>query len=161
MQKQLISRISIFATPLMLTAALLTSVPSARADSGDAPCSDRTLRGDYGFTIEGLIFPAPGVSVPIRGVALTHFDGSGNLSQVDHIIAGGDPVSPLDWTPGTGTYHVNADCTGTIHISVQSTGDLVNLSIVVVKKGAVIQTVVTPPYAGPKRTVTSVGTRVD
>ena len=151
------------ATPLMIVCGLLSLAASARAESEseDAACSNHTLRGDYGFAIEGLILPAPGVALPIRGVAMTHFDGKGNLSQVDHIIVNGDPVSPIEWTPGTGTYHVNANCTGTVQINIPSVGDLVNLSVVVVRHGKEIHTVVTPPFNGPKRTVTSVGIKID
>ena len=62
--------------------------------------------------------------------------------------------------PGTGTYHVNADCTGTAHI-VPSTGGFVNLAIVVVRKGKEVHAVVTAPCDGPARTVTSVGIKVE
>src|SRR5437016_3113371 len=99
MQNNSISRVSGVAAPLMIVCGLLGSGPAAIAEQGEGPCSNRTLLGDFAFSVEGLIFPGPGVSVPIRGVAMTHFDGFGNLSQVDHIIAGGDPVSPLAWTP--------------------------------------------------------------
>ena len=122
-------------------------------------CSDRTLDGDYGFSVEGIVLPTPGLSLPIRGVAMTQFDGRGNLTQVDHIVFNGFPPAE-EWTPGRGTYHVNADCTGTMTI-VTSTGDMLNLQIVVVKSGKEVHTVVTAPFNGPPRTVTSVGTRVD
>jgi hypothetical protein len=146
---------------MMIACSLLVSGSLAWAQSENGQCSDRMLQGDYGFTIEGVILPAPGVEVPVRGVAMTHFDGEGHLSQVDLVIVGGDPVSPLDWTPGNGTYHVNSDCTGTAHIDVPSLKDFVNLSFVVVRQGMEIHTVVTPPYNGPKRAVTSVGIRRD
>lgn len=161
--KKVSFRISRIASPLMIVWAALASGSTswAQNSNGDGACSNQTLHGDYGFAVEGLVFPAPGVEVPIRGVAMTHFDGQGHLSQVDHLIGGGDPLSPLEWTPGTGTYHVNADCTGTAHIDIPSLNDFVNLSIVVVKQGKEIHTVVTPPYNGPKRTVTSAGIRRD
>jgi hypothetical protein len=84
---------------------------------------------------------------------MTHFDGEGNLAQVDSLIINGAPVS--DWSPVTGTYHVNAS-TGTMSL-LPSAGGFVNLRIVVVRHGMEIHTVVWPPFDGPNRTVTSVG----
>jgi hypothetical protein len=79
-----------------------------------AECSDRTLRGDYAFAIDGTILTAPGPLL-VRGVAMTHFDGHGNLSQVDFVTLNGVAGGP-DWRPATGTYEINADCTGTAQI---------------------------------------------
>jgi hypothetical protein len=159
MQKKSISRISMMATPMMIVCVLLASGTSVRAQSeDDGPCSNRTLLGDYGFAVEGLILPAPGVALPIRGVHMTHFDGKGHLTQADSLIVNGSPIS--DWTPVVGTYHVNANCTGTIYL-LPSTGGFVNLRIVVVRQGQEIHTVVWPPFNGPGRTVTSIGIKVE
>ena len=154
-----ISKLSIIAMPMMIICGLLVSGAPARAEDNDGACSNRTLKGDYGFAVEGLVLPGPGVALALRGVHMTHFDGKGNLSQVDHIVVNGAPPA-VDWTPVTGTYQVNANCTGTIHL-VPSTGGFVNLRIVVVRQGKQIHAVVTAPFDGPARTVTSVGTRVD
>jgi len=65
MRKELFSRISMFAASLAMVGAFLAC--SAFASAGqedDGACSNRTLQGDYGFSVEGLILPAPGVSVP-------------------------------------------------------------------------------------------------
>jgi hypothetical protein len=166
MQRKLASRISMVAIPIMIVCGLLVVASSPRvaasspkADDGDKACTDRTLHGDYGSSVEGVILPAPGVTLPIRGVVMTHYDGQGNFSQVDHIIVNGVPPA-IEWTPGTGTYHINADCTGTAHI-VTSTGMFVNLEIVVVQQGKQIHAVVTAPFDGPGRDVTSVATRVE
>jgi hypothetical protein len=157
MQKQSFG-ISTIATSLMIVGGLLASCSSARAQSPDGACSNRTILGDYGFAVEGVILPAPGVALPVRGVHMTHFDGRGNLTQMDSLLANGSPIS--DWTPVIGTYHLNADCTGTILLH-PSTGGFVNLRIVVVSQGRKILTVVWPPFDGPGRTVTSVGTKVE
>jgi hypothetical protein len=42
-------------------------------------CSNRTLDGDYGFTIEGLL-GVPGPGIQVRGVVLQHYDGKGNIT---------------------------------------------------------------------------------
>lgn len=174
MQRKLISQVSLVAVPAALVCGLFFAVPSqpvaassphiassAPADDDDdnRPCSNRTIRGDYGSAVEGVVLPAPGVSLPLRGVVMTHNDGQGNFTQVDHIIVNGE-APPLEWTPGSGTYHINPDCTGTAHI-VPSAGGFVNLKLVVVRGGKVIHAVVTPPYDGPNRTVTSIATKVD
>ena len=159
MMKKQSWRISRILSPLMIACSLLVSGSLAWADTGDGPCSNRTLRGDYGFAIEGLILPAPGVALPIRGVNMTHYDGEGGSSQVDHVVSNGVPISPIDWAPTTGTYHVNADCTGTAQIN--QTGGVLNLRIVVVRNGKEIHAVVTAPFNGPARTVSSVGLKVE
>ena len=148
----------LIAAPLMVVCGLLTFGSPANAQPDDKACSDRTLQGSYGFAVEGVVLPAPGVALPIRGVHMTRFDGRGNLTQVDHILVNGTPP-PIQWTAVTGTYHLNGDCTGTMHLT--GSGGFVNLIIVVVRQGKEIRTVVTAPFDGPDRTVTSVGTKVD
>ena len=147
------------ATPVMIVCGLLASGATARAESQDGSCSNRTLRGDYGSAVEGVVLPGPGVAIPIRGVVMTHYDGQGNFTQVDHIVVNGVPPA-IEWTPGSGTYHVNANCTGTILLH-PSAGGFINLRIVVVRHGKEIHTVVWPPFDGPNRTVTSVGIKVE
>lgn len=161
MQRKSVSRILMVTIPIMLVCFVLAATSTAQSDtahSGDRHCSNRTLLGDYGFAVEGLVLPAPGVTIPGRGVTMTHFDGKGNLTQVDSLIINGSPVS--DWSPVTGTYNVNANCTGTMNL-LPSTGGFVNLRMVVVKHGTEIHTVVWPAFDGPDRTVTSVGIKVD
>jgi hypothetical protein len=99
MQKKSMPRMSMFAIPLMIACGLLVSIASARADSN---CSNQTLHGDYGSTIEGEILGFG----PVRGVAMAHFDGKGNMTQVDHVVVNGI-LPALQWTPGFGTYTVN------------------------------------------------------
>ncbi len=126
--------------------------------SRDRHCSNRTLLGDYGFAVEGDLSPGPGVTLTGRGVTMTHFDGEGNLTQVDSLIIGGNPVS--DWSSVTGTYQVNDNCTGTMSL-LTSTGGFVNLRMIVVRHGTEIHTVVWPPFDGPNRSVSSVGIKVE
>ena len=46
-------------------------------------------------------------------------------------------------------------------INIPSVASFVHLRLVVVKEGKEIRTVVTDPFAGPGRTVTSVGIKVE
>src|SRR6266581_6366819 len=155
MQRKLVSRI--VAT---VVCGLLVAASSARADDKDkeTACSDRTIEGDYASAVDGVILPAPGVSLSIRGINMVHNDGKGHSTQVDSLILNGTPIS--DWTPVTGTYHINADCTGTGTL-LPSTGGFVNLRFVVAKHGKEIQAVVWPPFDGPDRVVTSVAIKVE
>jgi hypothetical protein len=115
------------AMPVMIACALAAVNSTAWAaqsneksnekDEGKS-CSNQTLHGDYGLTIEGLLnIPGPGTQ--IRGVVMQSFDGNGHFTQVDHVVVDGTPP-PLPWTPGTGTYTVNPDCTGKAMITIPS-----------------------------------------
>ena len=103
-----------------------------------AQCSNRTLSGNYSFTVTGQIL---GVG-PVNGVAETHFDGMGNLTQVDFVVHAG--VVPPGWRPGSGNYSVNSNCTGNALITPAS-GPALNLQFVVLKNGNEIRTVVANP----------------
>jgi hypothetical protein len=144
----------------IVVCGLLVAASSARAEDKDKDtiCSDRTIEGDYASAVDGVILPAPGVSLSIRGINMVHNDGKGHSTQVDSLILNGTPIS--DWTPVTGTYHINADCTGTGTL-LPSTGGFVNLRFVVAKHGKEIHAVVWPPFDGPDRVVTSVAIKVE
>ena len=82
MQRRLISKLIVIAAVTILVCDLAST---ALADSGAQPCSNRTLKGDYGFTIEGILgIPGtqlpPGLELPLRGLAMAHYDGSGNFT---------------------------------------------------------------------------------
>jgi hypothetical protein len=133
-------KISRLATAATLAGALLGTATPTLAQA-DGSCSNRTLFGDYAFTIEGLII-TPGGALPLRGVALTHFNGFGNLTQVDHVVANG-MLPPVEWTPGTGTYSINRDCTGEAEINIPGNpGSPIILRLVVGSNGTQIFTVV-------------------
>jgi hypothetical protein len=101
-------------------------------------CSNRTLSGDYAFRIDGTVF-APALAL-VRGVAMTHFDGHGGLTQMDYATVNGRPLS-ADWRPATGTYAVNSDCTGTAEINGAGAPPL-RLRLVVTRQGKEIYTLV-------------------
>jgi hypothetical protein len=111
-------------------------------------CSNRTLQGDYAFSIAGDATP-----IPTRGVAMAHFDGEGNFTQVDHVVVNGVPPA-VDWRPGAGTYTVNADCTGKAILTNEGRPPM-PLYFVIVGQGAEIRTVVSLPGTAS----TSVGTK--
>lgn len=142
----------------------------------DMVCTNATLTGDYAFTVSGQLYTptGPGTfqTVQRQGIAMTHFDGFGGLSQVDFVLS--DPTAPPP--PGIppvndfgfhndekGHYAVHPDCTGTFTINNPEltnplTGKTTPGAIIIVKfvlsdHGKAIHTIVTsltPPGApGP------------
>ena len=143
---------------MMIVCGLLALGSSVRADADqDIKCTNRTLLGDYGFAIEGVGGLPPVFALnAIRGVAMGHFDGKGIYTQVDHVVAGGNPP-PVEWTFGSGPYTVNPDCTGTLTINIPgSPFSPVRTHFVVVRQGQEIRMVVDSGSA-----TTSIGIKVE
>ena len=145
---------------IMAFCAAFLSIAAAKADDEVARCDAKTLQGDYGFHVEGVVVAIPGLvlpaaGVPLRGVAMTRFDGRGKLTQVDFITVNGQ-APPVDWASGSGEYKVNPDCTGTWTLSIPGNPlSPVKVHFVIVKRGAEIRTVV------DANAVTSIGFRVN
>lgn len=131
---------------------------SAYAQDNDG-CSTSTLKGDYAFTVAGQILNPDGSITTRNGVAMTHFDGNGGLTQVDYVMSltpasqmpgapGGVDKNPAFRTGETGTYQVNQDCTGSAEIDFPvppgfATGATIKLMFVLSNHGRAIHTVVT------------------
>jgi hypothetical protein len=125
---------------LLMFVATLAPAAHAQAPAGsnfqslDAPgraCSDMTARGTWGTVIEGAVV---GSSSVFRGLDLAYLDGRGHITQVDHFVD--DGVAPTqDWTPGTGTYSVNPDCTGSAVINSGSTPYPIAFHFILVENG--------------------------
>jgi hypothetical protein len=109
--------------------------------SGASPvhkvCSNQTLFGDYGTKLEGTIL---GPNLPLRTLILAHFDGEGNIAEVDHVVLNGMPPEE-EWRPSSGTYTVNPDCTGSAVITIPGNPPI-NYHFIVVKNGKEILEVV-------------------
>ena len=140
MQRNSISKLCVVVSAVLMVGGLLISASPALADSGDRPCSNQTLHGNYGSTAEGSILPAPGVSLPFRSVGLTRFDGRGNLAFLEHTVINGVSVDAT-WTASSGTYSVNPDCTGTMVLNTVNSPVPLHLHIVVVNSGKEMRSV--------------------
>ena len=127
-----------FRISLVLVTLALAASSAVTAQAG---CTDLTIKGSYAFTVHGQIL-TPNGPLLVDGIARTTFDGNGNLTQVDAVAINGH--IPLVWRPGTGTYTVNSDCTGTM---TQLGKDELTLhfAILVSQSGNHIHTVVTDP----------------
>jgi hypothetical protein len=122
MKRKSVLRMLVVAVPTMIVCGLLVAAPSGRVDQergaghddGDKKvCTDKTLRGDYGSAGEGVLLNIPGLPpvAQFRGLTMTQFDGKGNLTWAEHTVINGTPLQP-GWTPASGTYEINPDCTG-------------------------------------------------
>jgi hypothetical protein len=145
---------------LIAACAFLAEPGNAQSErSGDAGssshpgCSNRTLRGSYAFNVDGTILAGPN-RLLLRGVAMTQFDGEGNLTQVDFTTINGAPAG-TDWRSGVGSYEIDSDCTGTMQI-VQSDGSpTLRIRLVVADHGRTVYNIVEGSSTG------ATGTKVD
>jgi hypothetical protein len=137
-----------------LGSALLLAASALAQSTDNDSCTDATLKGDYAFKVSGQILPPGQPAVQRDGVAMTHFDGHGNLTQVDFIMSNGSPTAgPTDPVTGfhigeTGSYSVFADCTGVAQIIFPappgtSSGAVIDLMFVLSDRGRNIHTIVT------------------
>jgi hypothetical protein len=137
---------------------VLAAAAQAQAPAQNVPnlgCSDLTIKGDWGFKVSGGILNTNGAIAQLRdGVAMTHFDGHGMLVQEDYVMAGGEPMGPPTTfhTNESGTYHVNADCTGnaTINFPPFPGGAVISIMFVVSNFGQTIHAIVSeliPPVS--------------
>jgi hypothetical protein len=144
----------------MLAAAIAVPALSGVARAGgtdDFGCSNATLKGEYAFGVTNYTGPTV-----VAGIRV--YDGKGHFTQRDYF---GDTV-PAEFSPPgreTGTYTVNADCTGSDELDLNvpvpsgSTG-VVKVLFVISNGGRHVHEVVsefTPPGSttGPVPTQTS------
>jgi len=155
MQSKSVSKLSVIAALLAMVYGFSTIAPSARADDEEGRgrgCSNATLHGAYGLTIDATT--APGVGLPFRGVVLQTYDGAGHLTIRDHIVFDGTPETD-SWTPGTGVYLVHPDCTGVATFSLPSEGPPLKVHFVVVEGGRKLREVI------DENAITVTGEKVD
>jgi hypothetical protein len=129
-------------------------MPAVQAQNG---CSESSLRGPYGFQINGTIVGFG----PIGGVARLVFDGAGNFTQTDNVTVNGFPIAVN--RPGSGTYDVDADCTGTQ--TLNSGGQVIHTKFVIAENGKEVFDIVTdltdPHLVNPHLVITGVGKAVN
>lgn len=106
------------------------------------PCSEATLRGDYGAQIQGTRPASGGVFESVIGVVLRNYDGRGNISQVDNVKGSVTGIVPD--RQGFGTYEVNPDCTGIARFQ-PGPGILIEERLVIVDNGREIRSMVLAP----------------
>jgi hypothetical protein len=147
--------------------ALLSLSGAAQADGHGGLCSNATLKGPYGFSAQGEVlglldatgqlhsFASPSI---LNDVAMVTFDGAGHFARTDFGNMNGVPKGgQTAFNPNqSGTYTVNADCTGTMQITYTAgpvpAGVVLALEMVVADDGTVVKALIateTVPSAGP------------
>lgn len=101
---------------------------SGKDNGGGRRCTEAALRGSYGYSYSGTIVEVG--PFPISATGVITLDGAGQISgtyvtNFGRVIAGNV----------TGTYAVNADCTGTAALGFVALGQNSNASFVVVDNG--------------------------
>ncbi|HTB91069.1 MAG TPA: hypothetical protein VK743_24070 [Steroidobacteraceae bacterium] len=140
----------------VLTGSLQAAEPGYEHHQDRFTCTNETLKGKYGFTLTGIRPTGPGApQVAVVGTALTTFHGDGTLDQFDNINVNSPTVPLQPDRPGTGTYSLNSDCSGTMTLTAG--GMTLSLSIVVVDQGREVRTAVLTPNV----IVTSNGRRIE
>jgi len=141
MKSKSISRM-IAVTPMMIVCVVLALGASVVAQGpGTGPCSNRTLFGNYGWSSQGQVLPAPGVALPFTSTGVANFDGKGNVSWLEHTVVNGEQLG-ADWTPSTsGTYTVNPDCTGKMVATTPNSPVPLNIFFSLVQQGKQFYTV--------------------
>ena len=149
-----------------VSVALLASTAGIARAQEHPSCSLSTLHGDYAFQITGQILAPQPIAGLVAGVALTHFDGGGNMTQVDHVVHAGKPPVE-DWRPGSGPYFVNSDCTGYMILAPNPTDPAdasppLRVEFVIGDNGNVIHDVVTSSTTSPAfaAAIAATGTKV-
>lgn len=143
-----ISRISTIATRTIICTVLgIGSSAWAQTETwgraqDEGTCSNRTLRGHYGYASEGVLIDNPGLpkTAPFRSIGMTHFDGHGNLTWLERTVINGKLLNS-DWTAASGTYAVNANCTGTAVVVTPNSPVPLNLVFIVVNQGKEVDTI--------------------
>jgi hypothetical protein len=142
MEEKQYSKISIRLVAVFVLCIALFTASSARADQEDATCTNRSIYGDYGFAVEGVLIGVPGLpaEAPFRSVGVAHFDGKGHVTWLEHTVINGILLDH-DWTTALGTYSVNGNCTGTAIVNTPNSRVPLTLGLVVVKDGKEVRTV--------------------
>ena len=119
----------VFALFLSMSALCAASVVHAQQ------CSDRTLKGSFGYTVTGSIVTPVGplVSGPFAAVGRIVFDGDGHVSTVRSLSDNGNVIQN---DSGSGTYTLKSDCTGSFNITVGPPGEAIVLDLNIVFDGS-------------------------
>jgi hypothetical protein len=140
MTSRLISRILTIAIPMIAVCGLLAGASamaqSAMPQSHEEHCSNRTLSGEYGCSVQGVLLNVPSLppEATFVGVTTSTFDGKGNVTGTEHVVVNGMSFNP-GFTTNSGTYSVNPDCTGTSVVNTPNSPVPLNLYFVIVDDG--------------------------
>lgn len=128
-------------------AALALAIAPAATAQVNKGCNNATMQGTFAYTSTGAFVAAPAPLGPYADAGAQTFDGNGNTA-----VAG---MSSTNGTIGaannSGTYSVNADCTGTFILQI-APGIAAHYFFVIANNGATFQAVCLDPVAVITRT---------
>ena len=143
--RRMLRRAIPIASAMGILAAVALSLPwrvAAQADVDGRVCGLQTLRGDYGLVGSGVRGLGPGASETFATISMVTYDGQGAFSAVG--VSHGQVTGVRDGLPVTGTYYVNADCTGGQTTIIPGVPPLED-RFVIVDNGREVRTVVVAP----------------
>ncbi len=139
---------------------LLLAMAAVPMLAADPPTCDLTsLNGAFGYKLTGYVYDSMGYTYYLGVVGRMVSDGNGNLTGTDTYSFDGSLVK----RQYTGTYTINADCTGSLTITT-SNGNSTHADLVIVGNGTEVELVQTdggyiltgtlkqqnPPVANPQ-----------
>lgn len=127
MFKPAIAALSLLALGMLI--GRFTTPTVARAQSG---CSVATLKGSYSLAVSGFFYDSDGFQGVYASAGLASADGAGAITGADTVNIDGTPTRGRQFT---GTYTVNADCTGTMNLKDAKGNGLTNMDLVVANGG--------------------------
>ena len=106
-----------FSTASTLVAIAFILCAATALPAKATPCNLATVGGSYGYVFTGYLGSLPGPFIPAGTSGIATFDGHGNVQGGAQVTSlGGNPVHET-WS---GSYTVNADCTGEVVADVVS-----------------------------------------
>ena len=135
-------------------ALALAIAPAAKAQGNpqvNKGCDAGTMQGTFAYTVTGSFVAAPAPLGLYAEVGAQTFDGNGNTAVAGMSNTNGTAAA----TARTGTYTVNADCTGTFSIQI-APGIASHYFFVIANNGSTYQAVCLDPVA----VITRVGNRL-
>ncbi len=141
---------TIFWTITLFATLVVATLQRGFAQDQDG-CSLSTLNGQYVFDATGWNV-VNGSAVPKTVVEFLTFEGDGTLTSIATAVVGGNIIAHD--TPGSGTYTVNSDCTGTLTFN----GSGLTFDLFIAANGKqlhMIETVTGQMLAGPAQRVGS------
>jgi hypothetical protein len=111
-------------TTLLISIAALCLGVAPAVQAAEKKCSNAEAAGQWGFTLTGTLILPTG---PVSGAAVGRLklDTAGNVSGTEARNVGGGFANETI----TGSWTVNADCTGTLTVNVYESGNLVRTSV--------------------------------
>lgn len=110
---------------IVVSIALLAALASPAYAA--ATCSTATVAGNWAFTLNGVLILPTG-AVPIAGIIRGTADLNGNVVGTEaRNVGGGYGDETL-----TGSWTINADCTGTATVNAYKSGELVRTGVLTI-----------------------------